>query len=190
MTKKALIVVDVQNDFLPGGALGTERGYHAADNIVEHLKKSGDKYDLIVSTQDWHIEPGDHFDKWPVHCEADTHGAEIREDLQEVLETFGQYVKVRKGQYSDGYSGFSGVNSLDESLEEVLLEEGIEEVVVVGIASDYCVKETALDAVKLGFSTKVLVDLCAGVALESTVTAQRVMEEAGVAMNFDEDEVK
>ncbi len=147
---KALVIVDFQNDFTPGGALAVRDGDAIAEKINE-LAASGD-YDLVVATRDWH--PPDHGSfadqggPWPVHCVAGTEGAQLHPALdQSKLD-----VIVDKGQSTDtdGYSGFEGTE-----LESLLRERRITQVTVVGLATDYCVKNTALDALRAGFQVTV-----------------------------------
>ncbi len=147
---RALIIVDFQNDFTPGGALGVDEGDEIAPRL-NMLAHSG-KYDLVVATRDWH--PSDHGSfaerggPWPVHCVRDTPGAQ----LHPALDAQSVDVIVDKGQDpgADGYSGFE-----DTDLEELLRSHGVEEVTVVGLATDYCVKNTALDALRAGFRVQV-----------------------------------
>ena len=147
---RALIIVDFQNDFTPGGALAVPDGDAIAPKINE-LAASGD-YDLIVATRDWH--PPDHGSfaaqggPWPVHCVRDSDGAQLHPALdQRPID-----VIVDKGQSpdTDGYSGFEGTD-----LESLLRDRGITQVTVVGLATDYCVKNTALDALRAGFQVTV-----------------------------------
>jgi nicotinamidase/pyrazinamidase len=147
---RALIVVDFQNDFTPGGALGVAGGDEIADRLNE-LAGSGD-YDLVVATRDWH--PPDHGSfaarggPWPEHCVAGTAGAELHPALDQALVD----VVVDKGQdpATEGYSGFDGTD-----LGELLRERGVDHVTVAGLATDYCVKNTALDALRQGFGVTV-----------------------------------
>ena len=201
---KALIIVDVQNDFCEGGSLAVNGGAAVAAAISEYLDANQQQYDHIVATQDWHIEPGDHFsetpdmvDSWPPHCRARTKGAEIHEDLDpEFIQAY-----FRKGQYTAAYSGFEGVLApeddvpsgdlkagqavtevLDEDaigLDDWLQSHDVEDVVVVGLATDYCVRATALDAVQAGYNTTVIAELTAGIA-EDLEEVFEELEAAGV----------
>jgi nicotinamidase/pyrazinamidase len=158
---RALVIVDFQNDFTPGGALAVPHGDEIADRINE-LAASGD-YDLVVATRDWH--PADHtsFSEqggiWPVHCVAGTHGAQ----LHPALNPLSIDLTIDKGQAvdTDGYSGFEGTG-----LEEILRERGVTQVTVVGLATDYCVKNTALDALRAGFQVTVDSTAVRGVEVE------------------------
>jgi nicotinamidase-related amidase len=147
---EALVIVDVQNDFNPGGALAVTGGDEIADRI--NGLAADERFDLVVATRDWH--PPDHGSfteqggTWPVHCVANTPGAE----LHPALDVARVDVIVDKGQdrSTEGYSGFQ-----DTNLEAVLRERGIDRVTVVGLATDYCVKNTALDALRDGFHVTV-----------------------------------
>ena len=159
---RALVVVDFQNDFAsPDGALSVSGGDAIAGRINE-LMRSGD-YDLVVATRDWH--PPDHgsFTEqggiWPVHCVQDTEGAQLHPDLDAAAVD----VIVDKGQDRDteGYSGFDGT-----ALGELLRERGIDQVTVVGLATDYCVKQTALEALREGFAVTVDTSAVRGVDVE------------------------
>jgi nicotinamidase/pyrazinamidase len=167
---KALVIVDVQNDFVEGGSLAVFGGRALADRISRFLNKSGfAEYDFIATTQDWHIEPGDHFsenpdfvDSWPAHCVAQTEGSKIVESLQETLMGKVNFA-VKKGQFEAAYSGFEGVSEDGTLLGDALREVGVTQVDVVGIASDYCVAATALDSQAQGFKTTVLANLTVGI---------------------------
>jgi nicotinamidase/pyrazinamidase len=207
---RALIIVDVQNDFCEGGSLAVSGGADVAGAISEYVDAHHGEFDHIVATQDWHIDPGDHFsrtpdfkDSWPRHCVAGTPGAELHPDLDtEYIQAYFQ-----KGQFAAAYSGFEGllapedavptgerqpgalpgpadVESLapDEDaigLDDWLQSHDVEDVVVVGIATDYCVMATALDAVQAGYSVTVLRSLTAGIA-EDLEDAVAEMELGGV----------
>lgn len=176
---KALIVVDVQNDFCEGGALAVEGGNDVAIKIRDHVETNHNDYAVIVFTQDFHkpwphtngghfAENPDFVDSWPPHCQQGTPGAEYHwaieeaHDGEETARTVN-LLTFRKGDGRPDYSGFQGFNSLDESLAEFLDEYSITEVDVVGIAGDYCVRETALDAQRLGFKVNVLTEMVASV---------------------------
>jgi nicotinamidase/pyrazinamidase len=171
--KKALIIVDVQNDFVEEGSLAVSGGVNLAARISGFLMAIGfDRYDVIATTQDWHIDPGSHFstdpdfiDSWPVHCVADSEGAEIVESLREAL--MGHVdIAVRKGMFTASYSGFDGVLEDGGTLEEALRELDVTNIDVVGIATDHCVYKTALDGAKAGFVTTVLPELTVGINSE------------------------
>ncbi len=181
---RALIVVDVQRDFCEGGHLGVTGGARTAAAITEHARSGG--YDHVVATRDYHIDPGSHFsenpdfvDSWPRHCEAGTPGVEFHPDFDASLaeEVFD------KGHYTAAYSGFEGSARKDRvPLAEWLREHGVDEVDVVGIATDHCVRATALDAAREGLRTRVLLGLTAGVARPTVDAALEQLREAGVEL--------
>ncbi|NNH74586.1 nicotinamidase [Nocardia uniformis] len=180
---RALIVVDVQNDFCEGGALAVEGGAAVADRITEYLAVSD--YSAVVATRDFHIDPGPHFsatpdyvDSWPPHCRANTPGAEFHPDLnlKPIEEIFS------KGAYSAGYSGFEGTAADGTALADWLRTHGIDAVDICGIATDHCVRATALDAQAAGFETRVLLGLTAAVALDTTERAIDQLHSAGVEL--------
>lgn len=180
---RALLIVDVQNDFCEGGSLAVVGGQSVV-GAINALLATRHGYDHIVATQDCHIDPGSHFsdtpdfiDSWPPHCVAGSQGAEFHPDLHT-----GQIEEVfRKGAYAAAYSGFEG-SADGVGLAQWLQARGVDEVDVVGIATDYCVKATALDAAAAGFTTRVLVDLTAGVSADSSAAALEDMREAGVEL--------
>ncbi|TQJ60609.1 nicotinamidase/pyrazinamidase [Arthrobacter sp. SLBN-83] len=196
---RALIIVDVQNDFCEGGSLAVPGGAAVAGAISEYLDNHHRDFDYVIATQDWHIDPGSHFsdtpdykDSWPRHCVAGTRGAELHPDLDT------EYVDAyfRKGQFAAAYSGFEGLLAPEDAvptgerqagglpgtdalesdedaigLDDWLQSHDVEDLVVVGIATDYCVKATALDAVQAGYGVTVVRSLTAGIAedLEDTM---------------------
>lgn len=175
-TPRALLIVDVQNDFcdVAGAKLPVTGGAVLAGRISAFVRESAGVYAAVVATRDWHIDPEDHFSEapdyagtWPTHCRAGTEGAAFHPDLDTSLldEVFS------KGQYAAGYSGFDGVASDGTGLKEWLGARGLTSVDVVGIATDYCVRATALDAVRRGLAVRVLADYCVGVAPVSTRAA-------------------
>jgi nicotinamidase/pyrazinamidase len=185
----ALVVVDVQNDFCEGGSLPVVGGGHVAASISEHLRENADRYSAIVATQDWHVDPGPHFssepdfvDSWPPHCVVGTPGA----DFHPALDTSEIEATFRKGEHEAAYSGFEGLTTGEDgelvALAPWLKRRGIDAVEVVGIATDHCVRATALDAASEGFATTVLLDLTAGVSPETTSDALRRLREAGVRL--------
>lgn len=169
---KALIIVDMQNDFVEGGALGVDGGNTAAQRLANNFEKMKNDYEVIATTQDWHIDPGLHFapegkdpdyvDNWPVHCVKDTDGAEIVEELKSVLKG-NVDIDIKKGQYEDAYSGFMGKTEDGKTLQDLLHEYGVTEVDIVGIAADYCVAQSAVDASKHGFKANILSDYVAAI---------------------------
>ncbi|WP_163887043.1 isochorismatase family protein [Mycolicibacterium hippocampi] len=181
-SRKALIIVDVQNDFCEGGSLAVSGGAAVARGINELL--AGDPgYDHVVATKDFHIDPGDHFSEtpdfvssWPRHCVVGTPGVEFHPDL----DVAPVEAVFRKGRYSAAYSGFEGADEDDTALADWLRRRDVDAVDVVGIATDHCVKATAADAVAAGFATRVLLDLTAGVSPATTAQAVDVLDSAGV----------
>ncbi|WP_018775728.1 isochorismatase family protein [Arthrobacter sp. 131MFCol6.1] len=219
---RALIIVDVQNDFCEGGALAVPGGASLAGEISEYVDAHHGQFDHVVATQDWHIDPGAHFseepdlvDSWPRHCVAGTRGAELHPDLDpEHIQAY-----FRKGQFAAAYSGFEGLLAPEDDvptgdrqpgampvtgagagdsedavssfagdfavsddaigLDDWLQSHDVEDIVVVGIATDYCVKATALDAVQAGYSVTVLRGLTVGIA-EDLDDAVAEMELGGV----------
>lgn len=204
---RALIIVDVQNDFCEGGSLAVAGGAELAGAISEYVDAHHGQFDHILATQDWHVDPGGHFsddpdfvDSWPRHCVAGTRGAELHPDLDP------EYIQAyfRKGQFTAAYSGFEGLLAPDDAvptgdrkpgamplsgdaagaadvagsfsssdsapgedaigLDDWLQSHDVEDLVVVGIATDHCVKATALDGVQAGYSVTVLRDLTVGIA--------------------------
>src|SRR6476620_927944 len=186
---RALIVVDVQNDFCEGGSLAVRGGADVARRISVHVNARVADYDHVVATADWHIDPGDHFsttpdfvDSWPVHCVADSDGADFHPNLVGAFDNIEAV--FRKGEHAAAYSGFEGRSADDEhvALATWLTERDISRVDIVGIATDHCVRATALDARREGFETTVLLDLTAGVARATTNTALAQLAEAGVRL--------
>jgi len=191
---RALIVVDVQNDFCEGGSLAVEGGTEVTRRITKYLQGQDRlAYDYVVATQDWHVDPVGHFaakpdfeTTWPVHCVAGTSGAQLSPDLSipGLLRHAdgGSDRLFRKGAYTPAYSGFEGTNGNGVPLARWLARRGVSAADVCGLATDYCVKATALDARLRGFETTVLLDLCAGVSKETTLTACEQLLEAGVGL--------
>ncbi|OBH25091.1 nicotinamidase [Mycobacterium sp. E342] len=181
---RALIIVDVQNDFCEGGSLPVTGGAAVAPAINAYL--AGEPgYQHVVATQDFHIQPGDHFSdrpdyssSWPPHCIAGSPGADLRPDL----DTSRIEAVFRKGAYAAAYSGFEGVEENQTPLLDWLRQRGVDAVDVVGIATDQCVRRTAEDAARAGLSTRVLVDLTAAVSPESATEALEEMRSAGVEL--------
>lgn len=185
---RALVIVDVQNDFCEGGSLAVAGGAEVARGITELLAAGGyghvddHVYDHVVATQDHHVDPGGHFsehpdfvDSWPRHCVAGTGGADFHPDL----DTTRIEAVFRKGAYSAAYSGFEG-SADGVGLLQWLRSRGVDEVDIVGIATDYCVRATAADAARAGLRTRVLTGLTAGVAPESTAAALSELRDSGV----------
>jgi nicotinamidase/pyrazinamidase len=183
--KRALIVVDVQNDFCEGGSLAVAGGAQAASDISTYLE-GNPGYDLVVATRDAHIEPGAHFsdapdfvDSWPPHCVVGTPGQDLHPSL-----TFRAFDGIfDKGNYEAAYSGFEGEDTAGRGLDEFLAESGVTDVDICGIATDYCVRATAQDAAMLGYVTTVLTDLTAAVAPDRLDAAYEALADSGVALS-------
>ncbi|WP_395243824.1 isochorismatase family protein [Agromyces sp. MMS24-K17] len=185
---RAILIVDVQNDFTEGGALGVEGGAAVARRISDHLLTHGEDYALVVASRDWHDadnDNGGHFadapdfvDTWPPHCVSGTAGAEYHPDL----DTSAVDVHVRKGMGRPAYSVFEGEAEDGRRITEVLAERGITEVDVVGLATDYCVRQTALDATAHGQHVRVFTDLIAGVHPERSAEVLAELGHAGVTV--------
>ncbi len=180
---RALIIVDVQNDFCEGGSLAVAGGTAVARSVSSLLAGGGHGYDHVVATKDYHVDPGGHFSDhpdyvrtWPVHCVAGTAGSDFHPDLatEPIEEVF------RKGAHAAAYSGFEGVADDGTPLAEWLRARGVDAVDVVGIATDYCVRATAADAAANGFRTAVLLELTAGVAPGTTAEAITALRDTGV----------
>lgn len=202
--RTALLIVDVQNDFCEGGSLAVAGGAAVAAGISEYLEDHHADYAAVAATQDWHVDPGEHFSdtpdwltSWPVHCVADTPGAETHPDLdtEHVTEFF------RKGAYDAAYSGFEGLSAPDVdvpmgepreaadedrvSLDDWLRERDVDAVDVVGLALDHCVLATARDAVDAGYETRLLLPLTAPVSEEGGERAVAELEDVGVEVLTD-----
>ena len=183
---RALIIVDVQNDFCEGGSLAVSGGAAVAAAVSAHVRAvaSGpEPYGHVVATRDHHVDPGAHFsdtpdyvDSWPPHCRAGTPGA----SFHPALDVAAIEAVFDKGAYSAAYSGFEGAEPGGADLRSWLAARGVDTVDVVGIATDHCVRATARDAAAAGLRTRVLLDLCAGVAPESTEKALAELRAAGV----------
>jgi nicotinamidase/pyrazinamidase len=186
----ALLVIDVQNDFTEGGALGVDGGAAVAAGISEYLRENPDRYDEVIASRDWHnadddngghfattVDP-DYVDSWPRHCVAGTPGAEYHPALDVSLID----VHVRKGQGVPAYSIFEGVTDEGVAFTDALDALEITEVDIVGIATDYCVRASALDALSSGRTVRVLTDLIAGVAPVTSAAALEELQASGAEL--------
>ena len=183
----ALLIVDVQNDFTEGGALGVDGGAAVAAGITELLHGHAADYDLVVASRDWHdrdddngghfatTAPPDFVVTWPMHCVAGSDGAGYHPALDTTLID----VHIRKGQGAPAYSAFDGTSDDGEVLADLLRERGVTALDVVGIATDYCVRASALDALEAGVAVRVLTDLVAGVAPATSDAALAELRAAG-----------
>ncbi|MGC1209780.1 MAG: isochorismatase family protein [Micromonospora sp.] len=179
----ALIIVDVQNDFCEGGSLAVAGGAGVAAGISRLLAAEPDRWDHVVATKDYHIDPGPHFgnppdyvNSWPRHCVVGTPGSEFHPDL----ETGRVEAIFHKGEHAAAYSGFEGHADDDQCLADWLRRRGVDRVDIVGIATDHCVRATALDAAEQGFDTTVLLDLTAAVAPDTLDVALRAFDGAEI----------
>ncbi|GAA1410236.1 nicotinamidase/pyrazinamidase [Glutamicibacter uratoxydans] len=191
---RALLIIDVQPDFCEGGALAVAGGNVVAAGIAADAAERRDAYQVIATTQDWHIDPGEHFsatpdyvDSWPVHCVAGTSGAA----LHPLLAQLQADAHFAKGRFAAAYSGFEArlldpqADIADESgalLGDWLKEQGITAVDVVGLAADYCVRATALDAAAAGFATTVISPFTAAVDPQNMPSVNEQLREAGVTV--------
>lgn len=190
---RALFIVDVQNDFTERGALGVEGGDAVAERISRYLDAHADEYALVVASRDWHNgddDNGGHFsaepdyvDTWPVHCVSGTYGAAY----DDVFDTTRVTHHLKKGQGKPAYSLFEGVSDEGETAADILDAHGIRDIDVVGIATDYCVRASALDALAAGRRVRVLTDLVAGVHPVSSETALAEIAAAGAELAVSED---
>lgn len=185
---RALLIVDVQNDFTEGGALGVEGGTALAQRITAYLAEHRAEYTLVIASRDWHdpeSDNGGHFAvdaqpdyavTWPRHCVAGTPGA----DYHPAIDAGAIDVHLKKGQGRPAYSAFEGLTDDGRSLAEVLHDRGVTDLDVVGIATDYCVRASAIDAIESGGRVRVLTDLVAGVAPATSAAALDEFRELGI----------
>jgi nicotinamidase/pyrazinamidase len=188
---RALIVVDVQNDFCEGGSLAVAGGLDIAEQITDYLRDSADDYAVIAFTKDWHdpkSHNGGHFaehghepdyvNTWPAHCIATSEGSDFAPPLNQFYwdHAVGKWPLFHKGQGEPAYSGFQGSLGDGSDLDAYLSDRGITEVHVVGIAADYCVRATALDAIDYGYRTEVLADLTVGIARDGEAVAAEIAD--------------
>lgn len=191
---KALIIVDVQNDFIEGGSLAVDGGQDVAEKLSAYIKENWRNYDQIVTTQDWHINPGNHWsetpdyvDTWPVHCAANKPGSDLHPSLVKALADVNITIPItaiHKGQYVAAYSGFEGTKAEDDKtlLNDYLKETNVSQVDVVGLATDHCVKATATDALTNGYTVTVLKDFTAGVDATRSTTALTELSTKGATI--------
>jgi len=187
-----LIVVDVQNDFTEGGSLGVKGGNVTAASITEYIRARKSHYAQVIASRDWHSPDGDnggHFaakpdrvTTWPRHCVQGTTGAAYNPALESELID----VQIYKGDGKPAYSAFEGHTPGGASLDGVLRKAKARHLDIVGIATDHCVRATALDAIAKGYTVTVLVDLCVGVSPDTTIAAVAEMAAAGVNIHFSE----
>ena len=189
---KALMVIDVQNDFCEGGVLACSGGAQVASRITKLLQENKASYDYVIGSRDWHTpnsENGGHFpadgqepdfvNTWPLHCLADTPGSEYHPNLDQSLID----IHIKKGQGQHGYSIFEGTDESGTKFEDLLKDLNITEVDVVGIATDYCVRASALDSNRAGLKVRVVTGLTAGVSQGSTEAAIDEMVDQGIEVS-------
>lgn len=182
----ALIVVDPQPDFFEGGPLPIDGATDTSFRIAQFLQQRRRDFDLAIVTQDWHISPGDHWSSepnfvttWPVHCVANSAGAQIHQSLADVTWD----AVIHKGMREAAFSGFDGEGHDGATLDEILSSANVTDVTVVGFATDHCVVATALDARGRGLNVRVLLNLCAGVTASTTDNAVTQMRRAGIVVD-------
>ncbi len=172
---EALIIVDVQNDFCPGGALPAPK----ANEVIPVINKLMDKFDVVVASRDVHPPDTKHFDKWPPHCVDGTRGAMFHPDLN--ITRIQKGFHKGTGNKDDGYSAYEATN---ENLMDYLLNKKVTDVYITGLTTEYCVKNTALDAVRNGFNTWLITDAIAAVEPESASEAQTLDEMKNAGITF------
>lgn len=186
--KHALLIIDVQIDFCEGGSLACKGGARVAKDVTTYLRNHASKYDLVVASRDWHDPDnsnGGHFagigeqpdweNSWPVHCVAGTHGAEYHPNLDASLID----IHVQKGQGKPAYSLFEGTTPEGILITQLMKELGVTSVDVCGIATDYCVLASSLDAKEEGYEVSVLTDLIVGVSAETSEAALQTLADSG-----------
>ncbi len=168
---KALLIVDLQNDFCPGGNLAVENG----DKVIPVINKLIKHFNYVFASKDWHSENSEHFKKWPVHCLANSNGAKLHKNLhqEKIEEIFLKGTSIK----DDGYSVFEATN---KNFEKYLKEKNITELFITGLALDFCVKATALDAVKKGFKTYIVLDATEAVNKNSKESVIKELEENNI----------
>ena len=184
--RNALLVVDVQNDFVEGGALPVKGGQQVAAMVSRHIRHFKTEYSFVVATRDYHEDPADHFsdqpdfvNPWPKHCVIGTQGAALCPPVFNLVREKLISAVLDKGRHSAAYSGFEGLDPRGHPLLEVLKEARVDHIDVCGLTTDYCVRATALDARKYDFQVRVLVNLCAAVDPEAGLRALEEMKAAG-----------
>lgn len=189
-TQHALLVIDVQNDFTEGGSLAVKGGNVTATAIADYVRGRRGHYSLVIASRDWHSSTGDnggHFaakpdrvSTWPPHCVQGTTGAAYNP----AIETSLIDVQIYKGDGVPAYSAFEGQTPGGATLDAVLAKAGVSHIDIVGIATDHCVRATALDGLKAGYAVTVLSNLCVGVSPDSSIAAIREMADAGIVIAF------
>ncbi|GAB2938589.1 isochorismatase family protein [Streptomyces mayteni] len=188
--QRALIVVDVQNDFCEGGSVPVSGGADVAAAITDLIGAATPAYQHVVATRDHHVDPGDHFSSrpdfvhsWPRHCVVGTEGAGFHPNFAPAVASGAVHSIFDKGAYAAAYSGFEGADESGLGLADWLRARGVTDVDVVGIATDHCVRATALDAAREGLTTRVLLSLTAGVSRRTVDAACEEMTAAGITLD-------
>jgi nicotinamidase/pyrazinamidase len=187
---RALVIVDVQNDFTEGGPLGAPGRDAVANAIGVYVASSRPAYQLVLTTQDWHIEPAQHFVKHAVHCQAETEGAELDPELsagagRPITELID--ILIHKGLYDDDYSGYLGIDEAGQLLPDVLAQHGIEAIDVCGFAENGCVAATVRDALAAGMPVRLITDLSSASSPEAALEVEKEFAEAGVGVITSDD---
>lgn len=184
--RNALVVVDVQNDFVEGGALPVKGGQQVAAMISRHIRHFKTEYSFVVATRDYHEDPADHFsdqpdfvNTWPKHCVIGTQGASLCPPIFNLVREKLISAVLDKGRHSAAYSGFEALDARGHPLLDVLREARVDHIDICGLATDFCVRATALDARKHDFQARILVNLCAAVDPEGGQRALEEMKTAG-----------
>jgi nicotinamidase/pyrazinamidase len=184
--RNALLVVDIQNDFVEGGALPITGGRNVASQVSRHVRHFKSEYAFVVASRDYHEDPADHFSPtpdflttWPNHCVIGTQGAALCTPIFNLVREKLIQAVVDKGRHAAAYSAFEGVDSRGHPLYDVLREARVDHIDICGLATDYCVRATALDARKHEFQVRVLVNLCAAVNEATGLQALEEMKAAG-----------
>lgn len=187
--RNALLVVDVQVDFVEGGSLGVKGGLTTAAMIARHVRHFKNEYQFVVASRDYHEDAPDHIsdhpdfvNTWPPHCMVGTPGAAFVPTIQNLVREKLIQTVVTKGRHAAAYSMFEGLDPRGHYLLDVLKEQRVDHIDVCGIATDYCVRATALDARKNDFQVRVLVNLCAAVNEETGKKALEEMSAAGIQL--------
>ncbi len=168
---RLLLVVDVQNDFCPGGALPVPKG----DEVVPVINDVMSEFDLIAASQDWHPEDSVHFDDWPPHCVKNTKGAELHSDLR--VDRIDHFFRKGISRDTHGYSVFDAEN---RDFNQFLQENNISDIYITGLAAEYCVLQTSLAAVDYGYNVYLIEEAVSGIDPEDVKQAKEKMRDKGV----------
>ena len=184
--RNALLVIDIQNAFVEGGSLPVAGGRDVAAMVSRHVRHFKTEYQFVCATRDYHEDPGDHFsdhpdfrNSWPPHCVAGTPGAGLCPPIQNLVREKLISTVLTKGQHAAAYSGFEALDPRGHPMLDVLKEARVDHMDICGLATDYCVRATALDARKHDFQVRVLLNLCAAVSPETGLQALEEMKAAG-----------